>query len=701
MNVLQDPLRASATAAACDAGPGHESLGSALSRLRTAVDSSAVLQAEARQYGDAWLREPDQGPGQHHQPGRRDLLERGPRLQLLRLSRQPHARPPQGRVLRRDARRIPTPGRPSTPAWASASSTSAPAGRIGPSWWRAPCWWSSSAPCGSSCWRRECPSGTSRWCSATSPGPAAYDSLLAAGRARGELRRPRPAAHQRDRLPAQADRRGEGAPLLADAARVGHQDPRLALELVPLRRPPRRRLPARRDGADRGAGPGQRAERGAAPDDPGVGADDPPARRAAGARRADRRRRGDAAARALRHSARHRTAWPAGCRTGTSTSRTTPFLRELMPFLPTGWPVVGARRCRPAPSGHRRAEAAPEGAVPRHPTDVGRDRAAPEWHAFMAAYLAYRQATYSAGQRADPGRLAPAGLQDIAAADLRAHARRAEGAAEYVIMGSQNQDYRGMFMDGEVDLLFSGPETLVPLVDLDLPRGHGPPGSRPSSQLEACCRRRPSTGAGWRACSRTAYERARHAVQLLLLAGLLPASAQAQLGEAHFGAIGSYGTGDAYQGRGGTHRQLPPGRLAYVGLRWIYYGGSTAQHHRLRPGATRSPPGPSSSAPTWGSSIRSAAWRWWAGSRSARCASGRAPRRWAPRAPRPSAPSPPSSSWRPPCWLEIPRRPASCSFPRWPTTSRASPDLRWPVGHDGLAVTLLVVIPIETGRIRY
>jgi len=33
-------------------------------------------------------------------------------------------------------------------------------------------------------------------------------------------------------------------------------------------------------------------------------------------------------------------------------------------------------------------------------------------------------------------------------------------------VGSQNQDYRGIFMDGEVAMVFSGAEALVPLVDL-------------------------------------------------------------------------------------------------------------------------------------------------------------------------------------------------------------------------------------------
>jgi len=69
----------------------------------------------------------------------------------------------------------------------------------------------------------------------------------------------------------------------------------------------------------------------------------------------------------------------------------------------------------------------------------------------------------------------------------------------------------------------------------------------------------------------------RRLLAIFLLAGLPPASAEAQLGEAHFGAIGSYGTGDAYRWGGGLTASYQPGRLAYVGLRWIYYGGSTAQ----------------------------------------------------------------------------------------------------------------------------
>jgi hypothetical protein len=34
------------------------------------------------------------------------------------------------------------------------------------------------------------------------------------------------------------------------------------------------------------------------------------------------------------------------------------------------------------------------------------------------------------------------------------------------MVGSQNQDYRGIFMDGEVAVAFTGAASLVPLVDL-------------------------------------------------------------------------------------------------------------------------------------------------------------------------------------------------------------------------------------------
>ncbi len=54
-----------------------------------------------------------------------------------------------------------------------------------------------------------------------------------------------------------------------------------------------------------------------------------------------------------------------------------------------------------------------------------------------------------------------------------------------------------------------------------------------------------------------------------------PSALSAQLGELQVGAIASYGMRDPYRGGGGLVLGVAPGRLVYVGLRWIYYGGAT------------------------------------------------------------------------------------------------------------------------------
>ena len=91
----------------------------------------------------------------------------------------------------------------------------------------------------------------------------------------------------------------------------------------------------------------------------------------------------------------------------------------------------------------------------------------PEWPQFMAAYLRYRAATYAMepGGEAVEAHGFPGELGRIAS---RVYAPAAAGAraASYALVGSQNMDYRGMFMDGEVDVLFGGAESLVPLLDL-------------------------------------------------------------------------------------------------------------------------------------------------------------------------------------------------------------------------------------------
>jgi len=89
----------------------------------------------------------------------------------------------------------------------------------------------------------------------------------------------------------------------------------------------------------------------------------------------------------------------------------------------------------------------------------------PEWPLFMSTYLRYREATYSIEAEYVDAERFSAELERIAERML-APARGTARAASYAIVGSQNQDYRGMFMDGEVGVLLSGPESLVPLVDL-------------------------------------------------------------------------------------------------------------------------------------------------------------------------------------------------------------------------------------------
>lgn len=89
----------------------------------------------------------------------------------------------------------------------------------------------------------------------------------------------------------------------------------------------------------------------------------------------------------------------------------------------------------------------------------------PEWPRFMSTYLRYREATYSVEGEYRAAQRFTAELEDLAHRIL-APVRGAARAASYAIVGSQNQDYRGMFMDGEIGVLFSGAESLVPLVDL-------------------------------------------------------------------------------------------------------------------------------------------------------------------------------------------------------------------------------------------
>jgi len=62
---------------------------------------------------------------------------------------------------------------------------------------------------------------------------------------------------------------------------------------------------------------------------------------------------------------------------------------------------------------------------------------------------------------------------------------------------------------------------------------------------------------------------------LLSLAAVTPTALVGQLGELQVGAIASYGMRSPYRAGAGLVLGVAPGRLVYVGLRWIYYGGAT------------------------------------------------------------------------------------------------------------------------------
>ena len=84
----------------------------------------------------------------------------------------------------------------------------------------------------------------------------------------------------------------------------------------------------------------------------------------------------------------------------------------------------------------------------------------------MSAYLRYRDATYTGTAMPLDGAQSPTLELARIARRLAVSAGDAPGGAAYALTGSQNMDYRGMFMDGEIVVLFAGAESLVALLDL-------------------------------------------------------------------------------------------------------------------------------------------------------------------------------------------------------------------------------------------
>lgn len=146
-----------------------------------------------------------------------------------------------------------------------------------------------------------------------------------------------------------------------------------------------------------------------------------------------------------------------------------PFLDTLLPFLPAVSGVVAAAArdsglpetadTTRLPRLHQKVQFLATGEFWRAITSSS------EWPRFMETYLRYRSATYSPGEQYAAARDLPDSLLAIAQRMIAA-ARADPKAASYAIVGSQNQDYRGMFMDGEAGVVITGAASLVPLVDL-------------------------------------------------------------------------------------------------------------------------------------------------------------------------------------------------------------------------------------------
>jgi hypothetical protein len=77
-------------------------------------------------------------------------------------------------------------------------------------------------------------------------------------------------------------------------------------------------------------------------------------------------------------------------------------------------------------------------------------------------------------------------------------------------------------------------------------------------------------------------QRARVGIMAAALLGVA-SPATAQLWEVHLGAVGTYGTADAHGAGIGPVIGVMPGRLAYAGLRWTYFAGTTATDSSTAP----------------------------------------------------------------------------------------------------------------------
>lgn len=185
----------------------------------------------------------------------------------------------------------------------------------------------------------------------------------------------------------------------------------------------------------------------------------------------------------------------------------------------------------------------------------------------------------------------------------------------------------------------------------------------------------------------------------LLLSLLPPAPAAAQLGEIRIGAIGSYVAADAYRTGAGITLGYAPARIAYMGVRWIYHFGSTES--RTDGTGTFDV---TNQAQLFGADL---GMEFPLGAMELVVGGTLGAVRFSQR----TEPAPSSSSGSstaiatgfvaaPMAMLHI-RIGAVMLAPQVTWYFAGTPDLRWPVDDSGPAVSLSVIIPIETDRIRY
>ncbi|HET9384345.1 MAG TPA: hypothetical protein VFO67_04295 [Gemmatimonadales bacterium] len=189
----------------------------------------------------------------------------------------------------------------------------------------------------------------------------------------------------------------------------------------------------------------------------------------------------------------------------------------------------------------------------------------------------------------------------------------------------------------------------------------------------------------------------RWGVALALGQVLLTADLAAQLGEAQFGVIGSYGTSSAWHGGAGLIAGVGAGRLIYVGARWVYYFGSSAV--QTDPGGTFEVRDRAQIfAADVGLQYPLGATELVAGVTIGAV-------RFAQRAEPVSATGTPQSSsgveflLAPNCSVQL-RVSRFLLIPEFVYSFAGSPDLRWPVQHQGPLLSLRVVMPFEVQRIR-